>query len=813
MKLKNLLNVACSLILCGAPLAASAQHKANLSTANYAAVVLPPGYVDADYSASVVRTLEDKYRLKLAGASPNAAFRWDAADPLPPGLAIDPATGQIFGTPARAAAKPYRFRVHVVDASVPNPAPLRLLLSLSVAPGRTAGAAPVLVPIASAPAESGAAGEGEAPPATAAAQTGGEDVEIPAIVPRAEARIPLKIKNPSIRQLEVVVRDSSGAVFSTGKTPDNLPRGEVQTFVEVKLAPGQNKLSVIDVDTGREIAQIPVTLKVTDKDPPAPQAPIIIKHSGLVPRTATETPVTFVFGDKVQAAKLSVRRKDKDGNLVALKGYETPQPLKLLRGQNEYEVTVPVAEDLAHDTVVTVESADPNTKVEPVSLVIKRAETSGPVEVSYSRLVNRDARSTPLQLTVNDPKISKVRVLVTDAKGEATYKNVIRLERGVDSVMEVIGLPSDDRISVKLFDASDPEKADAPMLKEFTIERREGGGPASTILTNSLYTRAIIGFEQAGASSSNSESKPFLDFFFTAPIRFKPHEDELPRVSAWGHVRLASLPQQVSNFGTFATGFVDPLAEGKLTELVQGFDFLAGLEGRLFGTDKPYASLIPGIKSRTYVYLVGGGGAISPLSADSAQERAQIFKVPAETNPQRQLFIERFGKDAAAKKYIGFVFPDRDRFLRQFYGGFRFKTFYYEGDSVTPINRFPAILDVMFGQNEAVTGGKLRHEVTDEKGRVTGKKRSLIMRLEAFYPFPVKEASFLYLYGTAMMKLNGGGVRITTPLFLERPESNVLLTNDDLFIAPTLQTNRDYYRFGIGVNLTELFNRRTTGAK
>src|SRR5439155_8213546 len=32
--------------------------------------------------------------------------------------------------------------------------------------------------------------------------------------------------------------------------------------------------------------------------------------------------------------------------------------------------------------------------------------------------------------------------------------------------------------------------------------------------------RAIAGFEQAGASSATSQTKPFIDFFFNTPLRF-----------------------------------------------------------------------------------------------------------------------------------------------------------------------------------------------------------------------------------------------------------------------------------------------------
>jgi hypothetical protein len=328
----------------------------------------------------------------------------------------------------------------------------------------------------------------------------------------------------------------------------------------------------------------------------------------------------------------------------------------------------------------------------------------------------------------------------------------------------------------------------------------------STIVTNSLNTRVVVGLEQVGASSADSETKPFLDFFFTGPLRFSAKNAELPRLATWGQIRISTTPEQVGAVGVFPSNLINQVSQNsKTVGLVQSFDFLAGLEGRVFGSNGYVLSLIPGVRQRTEFYVIGGGGAISPLS--TTQQTAQIFAVPVMDNPQRQTFIDRFGSDAVTKTYIAFVFPERDRFLRQYYGGIRLKTFYYDRDNRL-INRFPAILDFMVGQNEAVTGGKLKNDVTDSSGKIIGKKRSWVLRLDGFYPLPIKEASFLYLYGTAMMKVGGGGVRINTPLFLDTAPGNVLLTSSDVFIAPNLQMNRDYYKIGVGVNLTDLFNRK-----
>jgi len=636
-----------------------------------------------------------------------------------------------------------------------------------------------------------------------------------------------------------------------GKTKDNevkLGRAENSFTLPLSLNAGKNVITVSSKNVDEAAETVNFTLEAKGAKTPASAGTtggadgkkITVVHTDTVPGGATSTPITItVKNEDVETVKITVAEKGKDDAAATpLRNY-FPEPLKLERGKEDYPVVVPLSAARDAATLVTVRGFDKTGKEIEVSkeATIKRGAASvrPRIEVGYSGLVNVENTSVPLSITANDPKISTLKIIVTPkTKDKATYFDVITLPRGEDSTLKVIGIPSDKEITVKVYDVSRPEdeteKKETPEevralvkriyeeadfipdglapLQSFQIERRSGGAPTSTIVTNSLNTRAIIGFEQAGASSADSKSQPFLDFFFTAPMRFKPKGDTLPRVSAWGQVRLAAVPQQVSTFGALPANFVSPLVENKLTDLVQGFDFMAGLEVRVFGTNKSYVSLIPGVKNQTFLHIIGGGGAISPLSRTANRGAAEIFTIPVEGSPQRELFKQRFPEAVENKaKYIAFVFPDRDRFLRQFYGGIRLKTFYFNDDG-TLINRFPAIFDITIGQNEAVTGGRLQSDVTDENGKLLVKKaRRYVLRLEAFYPFPIREANFLYLYGTAMMKIGQGGVKIDTPLFLDKPGTDINLTSNDIFITPTLQTNRDYYRFGIGVNLTELFNR------
>jgi hypothetical protein len=341
--------------------------------------------------------------------------------------------------------------------------------------------------------------------------------------------------------------------------------------------------------------------------------------------------------------------------------------------------------------------------------------------------------------------------------------------------------------------------------------------------TNSMTTRAIVGMEQVGASSASSETKPFLDFFFTGGLVFGDLKDKdgklipgpdgrpikVPRFGTWGQIRLSTTPQQTASAAVFPSNFVNQITDPtKVVDLVQSFDFLAGVEFRTFSANGWNWTLIPGIKQKSRFFLTFGAGAISPLTA--SRTAAQIFKIPPAADgatpagAQRANFIARFGEPPTGKTYVGFVPLERDRFFRQYYFGIRVKTHYCEDDDCNRFrNRFPSIVDFAFGQNEAVTGGRFHQD---------DGKRAWVVRLDAFYPLPIREASFLYLYGTALMKVfDAKGTPGDIPLFLDTAPGEIQITDTSVFVpssfAQPSRVNRDYYKIGIGVNLTDLFNR------
>ena len=341
----------------------------------------------------------------------------------------------------------------------------------------------------------------------------------------------------------------------------------------------------------------------------------------------------------------------------------------------------------------------------------------------------------------------------------------------------------------------------------------------ATVPSTSMNTRVIVGMEQVGASAAASETKPFLDFFYSQGVLFSKLKKtdgkgyqvdadgkpiQVPRFGTWGLIRFSTTPQQTASAAVFPSNFVNQVTDPtQVVDLVQSFDFLAGGEIRVLTGRGWNYTLIPGVKQQSRIFITWSGGAISPLNP--TRTSAQVFRIPEENGAQRPEFERRFGEPPAGKAYVGFVPLERDRFYRQWYVGLRMKSLYCDNLECSRYkNSFPSILDFGFGQNEAVTGGRFR---------LNG-KRAFVIRLDAFYPLPFRPSSFLYLYGSAVMKIGQGGPRIDNPLFLDTAPGEVQITSNEVFI-PTAdlqpsRLSRDYYKIGVGVNLTELFNRNKT---
>ncbi len=268
----------------------------------------------------------------------------------------------------------------------------------------------------------------------------------------------------------------------------------------------------------------------------------------------------------------------------------------------------------------------------------------------------------------------------------------------------------------------------------------------------------------------------------------------------WGYARFSSVPQQISaSVATF--DIAKQFGDVKINELVQSVEVLAGVEYRIAADVLGRDLFDLSGKSRTAVSLIAGYGAVTPVNP---KQVASIFETPDPSSNTYKQFSTLYpdaavlNPDKTAKyKAIAFVGRDRDRFFREYYGGLRFETRYFD-NGYRRITRPPHTLDIMLGQNETVT-----------RGRTQG----LVFRLDFFYSLPYEKASFIYLYATGTRRAFTQA-RETDTLPLQ--PSNVMspcpsgqtcrsLYSPDTFVAPLPASNRDYYRVGIGLDFVQMF--------
>jgi hypothetical protein len=305
----------------------------------------------------------------------------------------------------------------------------------------------------------------------------------------------------------------------------------------------------------------------------------------------------------------------------------------------------------------------------------------------------------------------------------------------------------------------------------------ECGGPS---------LRTIVGFEQAGVSDAQSQQDFFFDLYYDRPLGLHKDPDLGPALRSWGNLRISSVPQQIStDVATFAAGFAEQVGQLKVNEVAQAFEFLGGIQYRLWASKTSYASsdpvLDPKVHNRVSANVILGGGVITPLSPKSS---VQLFQVPSNQPGFFTLYPQ-----ATGMQYVAFTLPDRDRFFGQAYGGLRLMT-HFIGDSKA---RPPETFDLTYGFNESVTGGGIRGGV---------------MRLEGFVPIPTQSMSFVYLFGTGLFK-PGARATIATPFLLNAAPSGTLPTDPGVVVITTPQADRDYYRVGVGIDLVDLVKTMT----
>jgi len=292
------------------------------------------------------------------------------------------------------------------------------------------------------------------------------------------------------------------------------------------------------------------------------------------------------------------------------------------------------------------------------------------------------------------------------------------------------------------------------------------------------FARIIYGLDQAAASSGNATFKYFFDLTLSSPLPFEqtPDPDFGPRFRAFGGIRIASVPQQVTQkLSQFdLPGNVSNL---QVNELAQSMEFRGGLSGRILGSRSLKFSFDNETMQKFALHGLIGLGASTPLNP---RDTLDIFKVSSDA-------VLRY-PEAKGKDFIGFTSPDRDRFYRQAFAGLQLKTYYFDKTNENALDRFPATFDLTYGFDEAVTGGRIHGGV---------------FRAEGFYPLPTKWGSQFYFFFTALMKPTRA--RDRDPLLLEPATGKGLPDLISNGVRVTLpQIDRDYYRIGIGMDIIRL---------
>jgi hypothetical protein len=309
-------------------------------------------------------------------------------------------------------------------------------------------------------------------------------------------------------------------------------------------------------------------------------------------------------------------------------------------------------------------------------------------------------------------------------------------------------------------------------------------GPPSTQISigESGLSKAILigGIEQGTYSSLGQNINPFLQAFIEGPDG---------RITGWGRVRLLSAPQP-STQGIVST-FTDPT--GQLTtqdysKVGQALDFVAG----------------PRIALSSHWSFIAGAGVTTPLNSQSV---TLTYAAPPLGTVECALVLKRFtaangyapgltaandgknciGNNGTPVTQIAFSNRDRSDFLFKYGAGFRTSNKFGCQDLVSDCTPSYGVLDITFGQDEAVTRGLLRH---------------VVFKLDGVLPIPTGKASYLYIFGSAYLRLAKN--QDLSPLILQTA-SGATIPSASVIVLPLQIPDRDFYRIGVGLNINQIF--------
>ncbi|MCX6596366.1 MAG: hypothetical protein NTV70_08365 [Acidobacteria bacterium] len=313
-----------------------------------------------------------------------------------------------------------------------------------------------------------------------------------------------------------------------------------------------------------------------------------------------------------------------------------------------------------------------------------------------------------------------------------------------------------------------------------------------------LFQRLIAGAEFSGGAATQPTGRFFMDMMLSTAIGPDSKDGFGPKARLWVDTRISSVPQQfnakVSEFlaGGIATGIKDL----KVNEVVQTIEMLGGPQYRLWSQKAASPLFFDRRLSRTAVHAIAAYGGITPfvprdfINSYQKPDKASDAYARLESNP---VFAEALRRRPDAK-YLSFVPLDRQRFWRQYYGGLRIQSHFYEWNgaiSQTPMRT----VDLLIGQNEVITGGSWR---------------GTVLRADFFQPIvDLKQGVTVYVFGTASWKASVEKASSTSALILNPLTANeqgtFSVTSKDTIILNSPVSNRDFFRIGVGIDFKKVF--------
>lgn len=334
----------------------------------------------------------------------------------------------------------------------------------------------------------------------------------------------------------------------------------------------------------------------------------------------------------------------------------------------------------------------------------------------------------------------------------------------------------------------------------------------------------LAGYEQSGASSADPTQRLFLKLYFSSPFPFPIEKKNHPklqlgrRMQCWGEVKLTTLPQQIGSSIVEAPETFSSTANNlKINEIARAIDFKVGFDFRLFDVKSSNGN------NWYTLNLIGAYGATTPTTP---RDSVQIFELPnADTSSQdlKRLKEKYQLGDLLGKEYISFVKPERSKFFRQWYFGFRIKT-YSKPKSISEINngtiirnrvetQFPDKFEITFGRNDFIVDRELMLEALDAKRIKKDEvsiKNWLVVRLSGQKLIRIKSVKF-YIFGEAIIKLhrNPGELPLLTEPIILTPatQENGIIPRDKIEQTTIINEYRDYYRIGVGVELMGILEK------